>query len=317
MTNRTKANGIVAKERSCFYIFNPHAGRIGGNQAHSRLQEVINLLPGSGYAISRNYEHLTDLARRAARSHDTVVACGGDGTVRQVVEGILGTGVQLGIVPMGSGNDLAGTMGIPGDAFEALRLISHGPVRAMDLGRINGHCFVNTCGVGFDGLTNYYASRVSGRPGMTMYLGAALKACLKFRAPEVRLQLDDRIIEGRKFMVTFANGRREGGGFHIAPEALLDDGQLHVLIVENIKSWRVPLLLPRFLNGTHMSIRETALYRTVEARLSTEPSVAVHTDGEVFDTRLSDMRIELLPGAIPVIAPSGSEAFQNLGRHRA
>lgn len=258
---------------------------------------------GSTVLTSKKRGDLQSLAREAAASHRVVVACGGDGTVREVASGLMNTGAALGVIPLGSGNDFAKMVKLPGDLEKALAILKKRRTVFIDVGRCNRHYFFNTLGIGFDGMTSYHAGRLQQWRGAMRYILAALKTNLKMDPVEITAEFNSHRIDQKIMMLTAANGRVEGGSFVVAPEAEPDDGLLDIVMIDPISKWILPLLLPLFLTGRQSMLGSVHTYRTDEIRISLERPMMIHADGEMLPLdNAREIHIEIMPGAMQVVA---------------
>ena len=181
------------------------------------------------------------LAKTAAENGAyAVVAVGGDGSVNDVVQGLLGTDTLLGIIPKGSGNGMARTMKIPLDTDEAIKVINKGHVTAMDVGYANGSPFISTAGVAFDALISKKFAK-SEKRGFGVYSWLVTKYMWLYKNWDWQITVDGKQYEKRAFMVNVANGQQFGYNFQIAPMASFTDGLLDLIIINKF---------PKILGGT-------------------------------------------------------------------
>lgn len=285
----------------CF-IYNPGSNKYKSSQLLSRLKSHLRHFSNSDLIVSQKIGDITEHARSAAGNYDVVVACGGDGTTREVAEGLIGTRARMGIIPMGSGNDFSKSVGIPADIKRAFSILEQGKTRPADLGRCNDFYFINSLGFGFDGLTNRYASQMKPMPGGFKYTLAALKANINSYQFNADIMVDHRRINREYLMVTIANGPVEGGLFKIAPGADPGDGSMDLVLVRPFSRWILPSLLPFFLTGRQEIFAGVSRYPFQDnIRLTLNRPVDIHADGEVIDTRETTFEVQLLPSAISVI----------------
>ena len=188
----------VSNIPTCF-IVNSSAGRgIAGKWIKSLAKKTESRFKLSKIIICRDGDDLSEIARESASTFKTVVACGGDGTVSRVVNGIAGTEANLGILPVGSGNDFARTLRIPGNIEENLGNIAAGVRRKTDLIKITGDVETwccNTFGLGFDGLANYHARHIKMFSGSMAYVFGALKSAFQFYGTEMYIKTDGRTLQ--------------------------------------------------------------------------------------------------------------------------
>ncbi len=280
-------------------IVNPRAGRCTGRRVAAiacRLLEEAGWevavettsAPGEGEALARN----------AAAGCDLVVGVGGDGTLSELLNGLLGSGVACGLVPCGTGNDFARFVGIHESAEMAARQILGGRPVAIDMGRLStpSRHFVNTVGVGFDAAV---AGRINRRRRLTRGLAAYLPAVLHELAANTflpaRVQVDERVFEDEWLLVAVANGNAYGAGFKIAPKAACDDGELDVVLVQRTGRLDVLRSLRLALRGQHERHPKVRMLRGRHVRIETERRAPALVDGDLLAQ--TPLEIDVAPGA--------------------
>ncbi len=287
----------------CF-IVNPLANRSHNKNIIEHIRKFATEWGnGSELLISGKRGDITHIAREASKHSDVVIACGGDGTVRETAAGLSGSKAVMGIIPIGSGNDLVKTLGIPADPLGALDVLKSGLVRKIDIGKFDGQIFVNTLGIGFDGLTNIYAERFKWIRGSLVYTLAALKAMITYRSPRFVMDIDGRTFDHRLLLVTIANGKVEGGNFWLAPEAEIDDGYFDVVVVKAVNRFMLPYYLIRVLNKSHLSLKAVEVIKARKLSITMHKPVPVHSDGEIFGEKVSHLEVEIIPDGLQVICP--------------
>jgi len=253
------------------------------------------------------------IAREGVRAGiERVVVAGGDGTVGEVADGLLAAGLgdyaQIGILPLGTGGDLARTFGIPRRFEEALEALRRGGERRIDAGRLayrapdgsekRSH-FVNIASFGISGVVDVLANRSTKRLGGTAsFLLATLNALARYRGRVVTIRVDGEIFyEGPITLATAANGRFFGGGMRVAPEARVDDGLLDVVVVEDVPKWKLVGKLPLLYRGRHLADPIVRFRRGCIVEADAEPgSTLLDVDGEPLGSLPA--RAEILPGAL-------------------
>lgn len=229
--------------------------------------------------------HARELARRAvAQGVELLLAAGGDGTMNEVADGLLGSQTALGVVPVGSGNGLARTLGIPLEPRAALAALAHGVTRRMDVGLVNGRPFLNVAGAGFDahvGAAFHKHARRGGRRGILSYVRLSLQAVLRYEPAAFELEVDGAPgFSGRALVVAFANGRQYGAGAVLAPRARLDDGRLDVVVFQATSVARVLRQIPRLFQGTLAHSRAFRGFTLSRGSLRSAQPYPFHRDGE-------------------------------------
>ncbi len=299
-------------------ILNPMADMGHAWTVANDLRPLIQQHGGADWSGTVYPTHATELAQQAAeQGYQRVIALGGDGTVHEVINGLMRVPAEkrplLGVVPVGSGNDFAYALGIPDSPSQALQIALTGQPRAVDIGFLQSpdhtiqEYFDNTLGIGFDAVVTIRSHRLPLVRGFLMYLTATLQSIIMDHHPlHFRLEMPGKTQELDALMLTFCNGGREGGGFMLAPEARMDDGLLDILSVANVSRPLMLRLLAEFMRGTHLRYPQVQLQQAKEIHVQTDAPMYIHADGEILTSFGSDIRtlqISILPGALQVAAP--------------
>jgi diacylglycerol kinase (ATP) len=256
--------------------------------------------------------HAADLARQAGEhGYDLVVAAGGDGTVHEVINGLMQVPEKkrpaLGIVPLGSGNDFANILGVPADPAQALLAAIDGQMHPMDVGLIrdqNGRqeYFNNTLGIGFDAVVTIRTRKITYVHGFMMYFVAVIQTIIKnFTPMNLHVETDQETWDMPVLMLTLGNGPREGGGFLVTPEAKTDDGLLHYATIRKVSRLMMFRLIPEVMKGTHGRFKPVKMGTCRKMAISCDQPLYIHCDGEIyagFGTDIRQLTIEVIPGAI-------------------
>jgi YegS/Rv2252/BmrU family lipid kinase len=280
-----------------------------GLAAHRALDAIAAGRPGWPAVEVRLTEgpaHAVALAREAVEDEASLVlAAGGDGTVNEVATGLLGSGIPLGIVPVGSGNGLARALRIPLRPDRALASLESGIPRRMDVGQINGKPFLNVAGVGFDALVGWAfhkAGRKGGRRGIFTYVRMSLRLLSLYSAPALRLATGDESLDARPFVMAFANGPQYGAGAVLNPGARLNDGRFEIVIFDDGPLLGLLAKAPRLflggIEGTHGYKRIAAERAELTARVAFEH----HRDGEP-EPEAARLEVALQRKALRVLVP--------------
>jgi diacylglycerol kinase (ATP) len=253
--------------------------------------------------VGRDADEAFDLVRTVVAGDpgvDGVVAVGGDGLVNLAVQVVAGTAVPLGIIPAGSGNDIARALGIPrGDPVAAADLVLAGTTRAVDLGRADGRWFAGVLGSGFDSMVNERANRMSWPTGRSRYNLAILAELRVFRPVPFVLELDGERWETEAMLVAVGNGSSYGGGMRVCPDARLDDGLLDVTVLGPISKAEFLRVFPSVYKGTHVHHRAVTVRRARTVVLSS-PGVTAYADGE--RVAALPVRCDAVPAALQVFS---------------
>lgn len=263
-------------------LANPRAGRGRGARLAGPVREALtaaglDVLVLAGESGAQSTELAIDAARQGV---DAVVAVGGDGLVHCVVQALAGTGVPLGIVPAGGGNDLAGALGVPADPAGAVAVIAAGRTRDIDLGRTGtGTWWAGVLNAGFDSSVVARAERLWRPRGPWRYDVAAWLEMARLAPHPMRITLDGVTIEQPVTLVAVGNSPRYGGGMRITPDAQLDDGLFDVLVADAMPRHRLARLKPLVRAGTHVHSPEVTVHRAAEVTLAA-PDLPAYADGE-------------------------------------
>jgi diacylglycerol kinase (ATP) len=259
---------------------------------------------GAGFVVSKSGADIAVQARRAVGDGMArLVVAGGDGTMHQAAQGLAGSDCALGVVPLGTGNDLAGTLGIPHDPEAATARALAGGVRRLDLLRVGETVSVSYAGVGFDSEVTRFANQVRRLRGPLVYVYAVLHTLATFEPPTLRVQYDGGTFSGRAMFAVAANLPRFGGGMRIAPAAVPDDGWLDLVIVRELSRLRLLAVFPRVYRGTHVTHPEIQIVRTRRAEITLDREMTLYGGGEPIATHPAGQPfvIEVMPGALAVV----------------
>lgn len=303
------------KQPKIIVIFNPEANKGFAKQKEEILQkELGNLKNCTWHRTAKTGGGRTLAQKAASEGCERIIAIGGDGTIAEVINGILASSsekhIVLGIVPTGSGNDFAGGLGIATNAKEALRMALDTKTRAVDIGTLQTsqagiHYWINVVGIGFDAVVDIHTRQMPVFSGFWLYFFSAIKTILQNNNPYQFIgRMDDRTFDRKLMMLIISNGRREGGGFKIAPRALLDDGLLNYVGVREISRLRMLMTLPYFLKGTQGRLPYVECGTLKQLEIATDRSMQIHADGEIiagFDSTIRSLKIGILPKAIQIV----------------
>lgn len=297
-------------------ILNPRAGSGRAIRTRAALEAVLRDA-GVAYRLHETARpgHATEVARTVADEATAVVAVGGDGTVHEVVRGLLETETPapLGVVPVGSGNDLAKALGLPRRPAEALGVALAGRASAVDIGWLTTdppgaavpEPFINAVGIGFDAQV---AADVQARrwlPGLAGYVVAVLRALARWSSPPVRVWADDQLLyEGPLLFATIGNGVASGGTFYLTPDADLTDGWLDLCVVKDAPLLRILTVLPRAMRPASWTAPEVVRARGTAIRIEVGAPLPVHADGEVVANAARSVSIRVEAAALSVLMPN-------------
>ena len=283
-----------------FAIVNPLSGAgAKPDVVATRVALLVRRFEAAGVSgavhLTERRGHAAELAAAAvARGARTVLTWGGDGTINEVGSILAGTSTAMGIVPAGSGNGFAAELGVPWQPSDAIDVAITGRDRRVDAGEIDGRLFFNIAGIGFDAVVaeQFNLSGTLGNRGMGPYVRIGVLEIFRYRAATYRVTLDGEEIISHALVIAFANGREYGNRIRVAPQALVDDGKLEAVVVED----RGPFA--RLWTGRHLAFGTAdraagvRLRSIASARVESDREILYHVDGEVGRAQGSvDVRI--------------------------
>jgi diacylglycerol kinase (ATP) len=297
------------------FVVNPASGNGAAGKTWERTRELAAARGLDGDAlVTEAPGHAVELARGAAESGARlVVAVGGDGTINEIVNGLLAAGtseVELAVVPRGTGDDFARTFGIPTDVESALAVAANGQARPVDVGRATyavdegtaERYFANFAGAGISGAIARRGARTSRRLGAkAAYMWATVAVFLRWSSVPMRIELDGELREGQMFEVVVSNGMYAAGGMKIAPEARPDDGQFDAVLIGDVSKADFVTTFPKIYRGRHTSHPKIDVVRASTIAVDASQPLPVVLDGEQPGT--TPARFEIVPGALKLRAP--------------
>jgi YegS/Rv2252/BmrU family lipid kinase len=277
---------------------------IAEGEKHGELDLVLSEYPGQAISLAH---------QAAADGYDVVVAAGGDGTIHEVVNGLLQNGKadsKLAIIPIGTGNDFAYALGISLDIPRAIEAIYRNRVRTVDLAQVVDDrgvtkLFSNNFGIGFDASVVIRVESITSLHGFPKYLWAVLKTlALDFRPYPVNMRFDDVELDQDVLFVAFGIGSRHGGGFMLTPGALNDDNRIDTCTVNSMSRLQALRFLNSAVQGTHVTNPLVTMRQTKRIEITCADPLPIHIDGEVFsvpEDNVHQVVITSLPAALEVL----------------
>jgi diacylglycerol kinase (ATP) len=286
------------------FLVNPASGR-GTGKAHLDRIRVLASRLGAGLVVSRKVSDLSEQARRAAEDGiERLLVAGGDGTMHHAAQGLAGTKCALGVIPLGSGNDLAGTLGIPPDLEVAVERARTGEVRRIDLLRVGETFSASYAGVGFDSEVTRFANEMKILRGPLIYFYSVIHTLITFVPPRMRVVYDGGAFEGKVMFTVVNNLPRFGGGMRIAPDAVIDDGLLDLVIVREVPKAVLLSIFPKVYSGRHVGHPAVTIVRTRRAEITIDRAMTMYGGGEPLRPIEAGeaVTVEVVPGGLRVVA---------------
>jgi diacylglycerol kinase (ATP) len=308
-------------------VINPAAGRGAGGHIRPSLEKILDAA-GVSYEIAETTGpgDATRIARQASLGpDDVIVAVGGDGTAHEIVNGLV-LGAQdrgewaggkpvgtLGLIPIGSGDDLAWGLGFPQvDLEAACRILLADHRRVVDLGQVTDdrertEIFHNHLGGAFEAAVAIESTKLRGLPGMLLYLVAVARIIPQYHHPvPVTVNYGGMTSTRPMLLVSTANGGRTGRTFKMAPDARPDDGLLDLVLASTSSIARILWLLPHFMRGTHTTLTKWVTMDRISHLVAEAPGgIPVHLDGEIYNPSARHIEVIVLPGRLQVVAVPG------------
>jgi diacylglycerol kinase (ATP) len=297
-----------------FFIYNPVASDGRSAERIARVRENL----GSSYSwfATDGPGDAAHLARQIAiNGADTIVAVGGDGTVHEVVNGIMSVAAKhrpaLGILPVGTGNDFAFGTGVSSDLATATKQLLRGATTSVDVGTIEDDkarriYWSNTVGIGLNAKIAIRARRYQALKGSSKYVAATLSSIFRDMSPfEVDLTIDHHKLSEQICMLTIGNGKREGGKFYVTPEADLRDNKLDLAMFRPMNRFESLLVMPQILKGRHLRSSKVFYTKFSTMQLRCKTPLVIHADGEIFARpadNVKELTIQVHSRALRVIA---------------
>lgn len=299
--NRSETNAPAeAKPRVALLLANANSRR------GSAMEEAAAALEQAGLKVkplrteSRN--ELTPLIQEHGAGVDCIVAAGGDGTMNGVADGLLQTGLPLGILPMGTANDLARTLDIPFDINAAAAIIAAGKRQQIDLGEVNEHAFFNVASIGLSAeLAESLTPERKRRFGRFAYALTAMNVLARARPFGATIVTKGSETRVRTLQIAVGNGRYYGGGMAVEQDAAINDGALDLYSLELKSVWKLALMLRSFRSGSHGLWQEVRTERCTAFEIRTRKPRPVNTDGDLIT--FTPARFSIRPGAVSVFVP--------------
>lgn len=281
-------------------IFANRRARRGGQS----LRAAIERLNDAGIeTIERDVSRsLSDDIRAEAKDVDMVILGGGDGTLNSAAAALQETQLPFGVLPLGTANDFARTIGVPRDLARAAQIIIDGHRRPVDLGEVNGHYFFNVASIGFSAaLARQLTAEAKRRWGTLGYALAAFNLLRQSRPFTVEIDHDGTIERVKTVQISVGNGRFYGGGMTVEKDAAPDDGRLDVYSLEIDHWWELLALAPSLRRGTHGNWRKVRAFSATDLVIRTKRPHDINADGEIVSETPATFRIRAK--AVTVFAP--------------
>lgn len=283
-------------------ILNPAAGWGAGQKSESYLLKSFEIhFPGFHYHKTNARGHATEIACKLKDRQAVLIAAGGDGTVHEVVNGMMLGNCVLGVIPIGSGNDFIKMLNIPKNIPSAIRVIRTNKTMLIDVGKANDSYFSNGLGMGFDAVVVMETSKTKFARGFFIYLFSVFRALRYYNNTSVTLHLNNTIETRDVLMVNVGNGAVLGGGFRLFPDADMADGKLDVCIFSRLTKREIVMNLPKAISGKHIHLPQVEMRKTDHLLIEAYEGIPIHSDGELISSNIKKIEIRVMSKALNVI----------------
>ncbi len=289
-------------------ILNPAAGRGQGARIQAKVMAALAAHSlDCDVALTQKPGDAVTLARDACDTHEVVVAVGGDGTIHEIVNGLMqaangGVTTPLGIIPVGTGDDLANSLGLAHDSVDAaVARLARGQPRLIDVGRVNDEYFDNEVAVAFSAQTLIESKKITAPLGPLLYFMAIFRTLVSYNQPRLQVRWEGGEMDRDMLLVAVGNGRTTGGGIKIAPIADLQDGLFDITIADKLSRLGILQLLPKVMVGKHVGEKPVTVARSPWVTIDSPGGFPLHADGELLGASLTHAEIEILPRRLNVL----------------
>lgn len=300
-----------------FFIINPNAGNEGGSREWPKIQAILksNQIEFD-YAFTEKVGHAEQIVKsKIIESYRKFIIVGGDGTINEVTNGIFKQNqvptnqIYIGLIQMGTGNDWARYYNLELDYVKEIERLKDCHSQIQDIGKIEylnnnekkSAYFINIAGLCFDSSvvqgTNEMKAR--GRRTKFAYLISLLKSLIKYKPWNLKIFINDEVLEGKFLSISIGNGKFSGGGMIQTPDAIINDGFLHVTIYQNMPKYKIVTNVKKLYNGKILTIKGVKSYKTKGFRIESKETIFAETDGEIIGS--TPYEISILPSSLNVI----------------
>lgn len=282
----------------------------GGKILHRLKFEITKRQLDAEILISEKPGHATHLA--ATTTSAVVVAVGGDGTINEVANGLIGSSKVLGILPSGSGNDLIKSIGIPADFAGSFEKLLDARITQIDCATVQcsiknletvqqARYFLNGVGIGFDAAVAERTTRAKYLSGTTLYILAVFQTLGKYASPTFKTTFDSTSRVSKNLLIAIGNGCCAGGGFYLTPNARVDDGYLDLCMIDEISIPKILAIIPKVMKGKHQSEKEVTMGRAKVISVEASEPFYVHADGEIVGRSVNNVQMAIVEKGLKVI----------------
>ena len=303
-------------ENKFFFLINPNAGNEDGEREWPRISELLNKNNITfEFAFTERIGHAEEIiSEKISSGWRNFVVVGGDGTLNETINAVFKqnsvptTEINLGLMQMGTGNDWARYYGFDTDYQKVINRLLTGKTKRQDVGKIsyvaNGDIrqayFINIAGLCFDSVVVKATNRMKerGKRTKSAYIISLLRSLIKYKPWHLKITINDEILEGKFLSISIGNGKYSGGGMMQTPDAVIDDGWLHVTIYENMPKFKIVTNIKKLYSGTILNVNGVRSFKTKEFKIESQETIFAETDGEIIGS--TPYLIGIVPNSVNV-----------------
>jgi YegS/Rv2252/BmrU family lipid kinase len=289
-------------------ILNPFAGKGKAFRSIRTIEKYLQkYYMKYDMVITDSPKQAVNIALESAnKGFEYIVVAGGDGTINEVLNGIMKSNnpeeIKFGIIPVGGGNDFIKNIDYPKKIEKQVKLLRRRVTKKVDIGQVEDYYFINTLGIGFDAQVAITYSKSKVLNGATGYMKAIMKTLIKCKSYPVEIQVNDISIKGDKLFVSVGNGKCCGGKFLLTPEAKIDDGVFDFCIINKLTRREIIKFLPKVIKGKHVNLPMVTILKGKEIIVKSNEDLPVYLDGEIPDLKdRKNIDIKIIPKKINLI----------------
>lgn len=291
------------------FIINPAAGKGKTLKLIPEIEKIFKERKEKCLVeITKEAGHATEIARKYSSSKNyRIYSVGGDGTLNEVLNGMINSSCSLAVIPSGSGNDFIKSIYkyTKKEKIEDILIkMINGEEKHIDLGIVNNRYFLNIASVGFDAEVVYNSIKLKKVPfisGKLAYILGIIITVFKYNSLKLNIEIDDKRHTIESLLVAVANGRYYGGGINVAPEAQLDDGLFNICAIDKVSKLKILALFPKVIKGTHSEIKEVSFYSGKNIKIESNKDISFNIDGEITRGKKADFKI--INNGIKIVFP--------------
>lgn len=287
------------------FILNPHAGIGKPKKKWPVIQRILKEKKMGGKVVfTKSHNQAVTLAKKYSDDgYKNIIAIGGDGTLNEIINGIFQSSkkdkVNIGLIPLGSGNDFANGIGLSSDIEENIERIRIGQTVKYDVGNIEDLYFINSLGIGFDALVSANANKIKKLKGLPKYLWAVIKTLKSLKPYSVDIKIRNYSISRNILLISIGNSNLTRGGFKLSPNAKPNDQLFDITIIDSLSKYKVLTLLPKAISGKHLSNKAVTTIQSDHIEITSDTPLPVYMDGEIPELENpKNITVKVIPSAI-------------------